>query len=119
MMAADLVIARAGATTLAELAAAGRPAVLGTFPAATDDHQRHNARTLEAAGAADLLEQKDLTGSRLAERIVALAGDREKRRRMSVAARQLARPRAADDIVDAVVALRAGKRRGMASRSDQ
>jgi UDP-N-acetylglucosamine--N-acetylmuramyl-(pentapeptide) pyrophosphoryl-undecaprenol N-acetylglucosamine transferase len=120
MKAAGLVVSRAGATTLAEVTAAGRPSILIPLPTATDDHQRHNARTLEAAGAAELLEQKDLTGERLAERILALAGDREKRRRMSVAARQLARPRAADDIVDAVMALRAEKRRGTAeSRSER
>ena len=58
MTAADLVICRAGATTLAELAAAGRPAVLIPFPAATDDHQRKNAQVLADAGAAVLLEER-------------------------------------------------------------
>ena len=105
MKASGLVVSRAGATTLAEVTAAGRPSILIPLPTATDDHQRHNARMLEIAGAAELVEQKDLTGDRLAERIIALAGDREKRRRMSAAARQLARPRAAEDIVDAVIKL--------------
>ncbi|RPI57654.1 MAG: undecaprenyldiphospho-muramoylpentapeptide beta-N-acetylglucosaminyltransferase [Acidobacteria bacterium] len=105
MKAAGLVVSRAGATTLAEVTAAGRPSILVPLPTATDDHQRHNARALETAGAAEVLEQKDLSGERLVDRIVALAGDRDKRRRMSAAARQLARPRAAEDIVDAVIEL--------------
>lgn len=105
MKAAGLVVSRAGATTLAEVTAAGRPAILVPLPTATDDHQRQNARVLEKAGAAELIEQGDLTGERLASRIIALAGDRDERRRMSDAARRLARPRAADDIVDEVIRL--------------
>jgi UDP-N-acetylglucosamine--N-acetylmuramyl-(pentapeptide) pyrophosphoryl-undecaprenol N-acetylglucosamine transferase len=111
MKAAGLVVSRAGATTIAEVTAAGRPAILVPLPTATDDHQRQNARALESAGAAELLDQTDLNGSSLAARVIALAADRDKRRRMSVAARGLARPRAADDIADAVMALRGGKRR--------
>ena len=61
MAAADLVICRAGATTLAELAAAGRPAVLIPFPGATDDHQRRNAEVLAGAGAAVLMDERELT----------------------------------------------------------
>ena len=110
MKAAGLVVSRAGATTLAEVTAAGRPAILIPLPTATDDHQRHNARALEAAGAAELVEQGDLTGERIADRILALAGDRDRRRAMSTAARRLARPRAAEDIVDEVIALK-GRRR--------
>ena len=105
MRAAAFVVSRAGATTLAEVTAAGRPAILIPLPTATDDHQRHNARALESAGAAELIEQRELTGKTLADRILALAGDRDRRRRMSAAARMLAKPRAADDIVDAVIAL--------------
>jgi len=105
MKAAGLVVSRAGATTLAEVTAAGRPAILIPLPTATDDHQRQNARVLESAGAAELLEQKDMSGDRLADRIIALAGDRGRRLRMSSAARQLARPRAAEEIVDAVIAI--------------
>jgi UDP-N-acetylglucosamine--N-acetylmuramyl-(pentapeptide) pyrophosphoryl-undecaprenol N-acetylglucosamine transferase len=85
--------------------AAGRPAILVPLPTATDDHQRHNAMALQRVGAAEVIEQRDLTGERLAERIVALAGDREKRRLMSAAARRLAKPRAAEEIVDAVIRL--------------
>ena len=105
MKAAGLVVSRAGATTLAEVTAAGRPSILIPLPTATDDHQRHNARALETAGAAELLEQRDLTGARLAERIISIAGDRDRRVRMATAARSLARPRAAEDIVDEVIRL--------------
>jgi UDP-N-acetylglucosamine--N-acetylmuramyl-(pentapeptide) pyrophosphoryl-undecaprenol N-acetylglucosamine transferase len=112
MKAAGLVVSRAGATTLAEVTAAGRPAILIPLPTATDDHQRHNARALEKAGAAELIEQSDLTGERLAGRIITLAGDRALRRRMSVAARKLAKPRAAEDIVDAAIELLVATRRG-------
>jgi UDP-N-acetylglucosamine--N-acetylmuramyl-(pentapeptide) pyrophosphoryl-undecaprenol N-acetylglucosamine transferase len=105
MKTAGLVVSRAGATTLAEVTAAGRPAILIPLPTATDDHQRHNARALENAGAAEVIEQGELNGERLAGRIIALAADRELRRRMSAAARQLAKPRAAEDIVDAVIKL--------------
>jgi UDP-N-acetylglucosamine--N-acetylmuramyl-(pentapeptide) pyrophosphoryl-undecaprenol N-acetylglucosamine transferase len=105
MKAAGLVVSRSGATTLAEVTAAGRPAILIPLPTATDDHQRQNALALEKAGAAELLEQHELTGERLVGRMMALAGDREQRRRMSAAARALAKPRAAEDIVDEVIRL--------------
>jgi UDP-N-acetylglucosamine--N-acetylmuramyl-(pentapeptide) pyrophosphoryl-undecaprenol N-acetylglucosamine transferase len=105
MRSAGLVVSRAGATTLAEITAAGRPAILIPLPMAADNHQHHNARVLERAGAAELIEQKDLTGERLAERIVSLALDRGKRRQMAAAARRLAKPRAAEEIVDAVIEL--------------
>ena len=105
MRAAGLIVCRAGATTLAELAAAGRPAILVPLPTATDDHQRHNALAVQQAGAAEVIEQKDLTGALLAQRIVALATDVDKRQRMAHAARRLAKPRAADDIVDAAIGL--------------
>ncbi|MBI3263156.1 MAG: undecaprenyldiphospho-muramoylpentapeptide beta-N-acetylglucosaminyltransferase [Acidobacteria bacterium] len=109
MREADLLVCRAGATTLAEVAASGKPAVLIPFPAATDDHQRRNAEVLAAAGAAVMVEQKDLSGTRLAHEIVALADDPERRRRMSVAVRAFARPDAARLIVDRLLAL-AGRR---------
>jgi UDP-N-acetylglucosamine--N-acetylmuramyl-(pentapeptide) pyrophosphoryl-undecaprenol N-acetylglucosamine transferase len=103
--AADLVVCRAGATTIAELTAAGRAAVLVPLPTAADDHQRRNAEVLAAAGAADILEQKDLTGPLLAARITALVGDRQRLDAMSGAARQLARPDAARVIADKALAL--------------
>src|SRR6476469_8623538 len=87
---ADLIVCRAGATTLAELTAAGKAAILIPLPTATDDHQRKNAEALAAAGAADLLLQKELTGPTLAARILALAGDAARRARIAGAARTLA-----------------------------
>ena len=125
MRAAGLVVSRAGATTLAEVTASGRPAILVPLPTATDDHQRHNARALQNAGAAELIEQSNLTGDLLAERIIALARDRGLRVRMSAAARRLARPHAADEIVEALIELQIATRppspglpRATANRSD-
>jgi UDP-N-acetylglucosamine--N-acetylmuramyl-(pentapeptide) pyrophosphoryl-undecaprenol N-acetylglucosamine transferase len=102
---ADLVISRAGATTLAELTASGKPSILVPLPTATDDHQRKNAIALVNQGASRLVEQRELTGDRLAAEIHALAGDEALRRRMGDAARRLARPDAARVIVDKVLAL--------------
>jgi UDP-N-acetylglucosamine--N-acetylmuramyl-(pentapeptide) pyrophosphoryl-undecaprenol N-acetylglucosamine transferase len=102
---ADVVVCRAGATTLAEITAAGKPAILIPLPTATDDHQRKNAEALMAGGAAELLLQRDLTGAVLAERIVTLAGDRARRERMAAAARGLSRPDAARLIVDRAMEL--------------
>jgi UDP-N-acetylglucosamine--N-acetylmuramyl-(pentapeptide) pyrophosphoryl-undecaprenol N-acetylglucosamine transferase len=102
---ADVVVCRAGATTLAEIAAAGKAAILVPLPTATDDHQRRNAEALAAAGAADVLLQAEMSGDVLAGRILALAGDRARRRRMAVAARSLARPDAAKVIVDRALEL--------------
>jgi UDP-N-acetylglucosamine--N-acetylmuramyl-(pentapeptide) pyrophosphoryl-undecaprenol N-acetylglucosamine transferase len=98
--AADLIVCRAGATTLAELTAAGKPAILIPLPTATDDHQRKNAEALEASGAAVVLLQREATGGVLASRILALAGDHGTRARIAAAARALARPDAARIIVD-------------------
>jgi len=102
---ADLIVCRAGATTLAEIAAAGKPAILVPLPNATDDHQRKNAETLAAAGAAETLLQQDLTGRTLAGRILALAADRPRRTQMGAAARGLARPAAAQLIVNRALEL--------------
>src|SRR5262245_9523700 len=105
MSAADLVVSRAGATTIAEIAAAGRPASLIPLPGATDDHQRRNAEVLALSGAADMLLQSAATGLELARRIRALAADEALRARMSAAARLHARPDAARTIVDRALAL--------------
>jgi UDP-N-acetylglucosamine--N-acetylmuramyl-(pentapeptide) pyrophosphoryl-undecaprenol N-acetylglucosamine transferase len=102
---ADLIVCRAGATTLAEIAAAGKPAILIPLPTATDDHQRMNAEALGNAGASEVLLQKDATGPVLADRIQALAADRDGRRRMAAAARTFAKPQAARVIVDRAFAL--------------
>jgi UDP-N-acetylglucosamine--N-acetylmuramyl-(pentapeptide) pyrophosphoryl-undecaprenol N-acetylglucosamine transferase len=104
----NFVVARAGATTLSELAAAGRPAILVPLPTATDDHQRKNAQVIARAGGAEVIEERELTGERLANSIVAIARDPERRRRMETAFRALARPDAAARIADRVWEL-AGK----------
>jgi UDP-N-acetylglucosamine--N-acetylmuramyl-(pentapeptide) pyrophosphoryl-undecaprenol N-acetylglucosamine transferase len=106
--AADLVVCRAGATTIAELTAAGRPAVLVPLPSAADDHQRKNAEVLAAGGAAEIVEQKHLNGAFLAERIATLLGDPARLAAMSAAARTMSRPDAARVIADKALAL-AGK----------
>ncbi|MEO8260188.1 MAG: undecaprenyldiphospho-muramoylpentapeptide beta-N-acetylglucosaminyltransferase [Acidobacteriota bacterium] len=102
---ADLIVCRAGATTLAEITAAGKAAILIPLPTATDDHQRKNAEALVAAGAAEMLVQSDLTGRTLAARVLALAADRAARQRLSAAARTMARPDAARLIADRVFEL--------------
>jgi UDP-N-acetylglucosamine--N-acetylmuramyl-(pentapeptide) pyrophosphoryl-undecaprenol N-acetylglucosamine transferase len=95
-----LVICRAGATTLAELTACGRPAILIPFPHAAGDHQNANARTLEQAGAAVVLQQQDLTALRLATELRILFADREQLQLMAMRGRSLARPDAAARILD-------------------
>ena len=102
---AEVVICRAGATTLAEITAAGKPAILIPLPTATDDHQRKNAEALAARGAAEVLAQRDLTGRSLAARLLALAADRSRRAHMAAVARSLARPDAARVIVDRALQL--------------
>jgi UDP-N-acetylglucosamine--N-acetylmuramyl-(pentapeptide) pyrophosphoryl-undecaprenol N-acetylglucosamine transferase len=102
---ADVVVCRAGATTLAEITAAGKAAILVPLPTATDDHQRRNAEALASAGAAEILLQADVTGPALAGRILALAGDSGRRAQMAAAARSLARPEAAKVIVDRALEL--------------
>ena len=105
MKAADLVVCRAGATTLAELTASGKASILVPLPTAADDHQRGNALALVKQGAALMVEQRELSGDRLAAEILSLAADTERRRRIATAARRLARPDAARAIVDRVLAL--------------
>lgn len=98
--AADLVVSRAGATTVAELAAAGVPAVLVPLPGAPDDHQTANARRLEAAGGAVLVADGELDGARLVAEVDALLHDPGRLDSMAGAARSLARPDAARAVVD-------------------
>lgn len=97
---ADLVICRAGASTLSELAAAGRPAVLVPYPHAADDHQRHNAEAVASAGGAVVIPDGELDGTAIAATVKMLAGDRERLNRMAEAARELAAPGAAGRIAD-------------------
>ena len=105
MKAADLVVCRAGATTVAELAALGKASILIPLPTATDDHQRRNALALVREGAALMVEQRELSGDRLATEMLSLAADTARRRGMGEAARRLARPDAARVIVEKVLAL--------------
>jgi UDP-N-acetylglucosamine--N-acetylmuramyl-(pentapeptide) pyrophosphoryl-undecaprenol N-acetylglucosamine transferase len=99
---ADLVISRAGAMAVAELAAAGRAALLIPFPGATDQHQRENARAMEQAGAARVIVQSELTPERLAGEIRELMASPATLNRMEICARRLARPDAAARIADLV-----------------
>ena len=105
---AQIVVCRAGATTLAQVAAAGKAAILIPLPTATDDHQRKNAEAMAARGAATVLLQNDASGAVLAREILALAGDGERRRRMEANARNFARPDAARVIVDRILQLVGG-----------
>jgi UDP-N-acetylglucosamine--N-acetylmuramyl-(pentapeptide) pyrophosphoryl-undecaprenol N-acetylglucosamine transferase len=95
---ADLVVCRSGASTVAEITAAGKPAIFVPFPRAADDHQRVNAEALAQAGAAVVVEESRLEGVWLAETIAALLGDAPQLASMSAAARALAHPNAARDI---------------------
>ena len=99
---ADLIICRAGATTCAELAAAGRAAIMIPLPTAADDHQRKNAEALQNAGAARMLLQRDLNGETLAKEIIDLINSPEKITAMSQAAKKLARQDAAERTVDII-----------------
>jgi UDP-N-acetylglucosamine--N-acetylmuramyl-(pentapeptide) pyrophosphoryl-undecaprenol N-acetylglucosamine transferase len=109
LMAADLVICRAGATTLAELTAVGVGSILVPFPFAIDDHQTHNARRLADAGAALVLPQSELSPQRLAAMIAAL--DRTQLLAMACAARTLCRPDAAQKVAEVCIELAAGAHR--------
>lgn len=98
---ADLAVCRAGALTLAELTACGLGALLVPFPHAVDDHQTRNAEALVAAGAAELIQERDLNTKDLAQRLTVLLGDRATLLAMAEAARTLAKPDAAADIARA------------------
>lgn len=99
---ADLVISRAGATTTAELIAAGKAAVMIPFPLAADDHQRKNAEALEAVGAARMILQRDLSGASLAKELERLVRSPEEVRKMEESSRSLARGDAAAAVVDLI-----------------
>src|SRR6267142_7212631 len=99
---ADLIISRAGATTSAELVAAGKAAIMIPFPLAADDHQRKNAEALAAAGAARMILQRDLTGERLGAEIAALIRNPERLIEMEQAAHGLAKGGAAAATVDLI-----------------
>jgi len=98
--AADLVVCRSGATTLAELALLGKPAILVPYPLAADDHQRSNAEVVASAGAARVVLDADLSGDRLAQEIESIASDRTLLARMESSAQSLAVPDAATRVVE-------------------
>jgi UDP-N-acetylglucosamine--N-acetylmuramyl-(pentapeptide) pyrophosphoryl-undecaprenol N-acetylglucosamine transferase len=95
LAAADLVVARAGASTVAELTATGRPSILVPYPHAAADHQTRNAEALVAAGAAIMIPEPELDGLRLARAIASLAGNEARRALMGRRAAELGRPDAA------------------------
>ncbi|MDX2093303.1 MAG: undecaprenyldiphospho-muramoylpentapeptide beta-N-acetylglucosaminyltransferase [Kofleriaceae bacterium] len=97
---ADLVIGRAGATTVAELAIAGKPAIFIPYPFAADNHQEINAREMATAGAALSFKQSELTAEKLAEALRPLVEDAGKRAAMGAAMKALAKPGAAAAVVD-------------------
>jgi UDP-N-acetylglucosamine--N-acetylmuramyl-(pentapeptide) pyrophosphoryl-undecaprenol N-acetylglucosamine transferase len=99
---ADLVLCRSGASTVAEIAAAGKPAVFVPFPLAADDHQRRNAEAMERAGAAVVLEETKLDEVWLVDTICALLEDPTRLARTSDAAKKMAHPNAARDIAELV-----------------
>jgi UDP-N-acetylglucosamine--N-acetylmuramyl-(pentapeptide) pyrophosphoryl-undecaprenol N-acetylglucosamine transferase len=99
---ADLVVCRAGATTTAELIAAGKASIMVPFPQAADDHQRKNAEALQTAGAARMILQHDLSGDRLADEIEKLVQAPQELDRMEEASRKLAHGDAAAAAVDMI-----------------
>ena len=103
--AAALVIARAGALTLAELALAGKPCLLVPLPTAADDHQTTNARSFETAGAGEVVPQSTTTSEALAARVLALVEDPAALRKMGAAALSLGKPNATVDITRELAAL--------------
>src|SRR5579883_1454702 len=105
---ADLLVCRSGASTVGEITAAGKPAIFVPFPRAADDHQNVNARALEHAGAAIVIEESKLEGAYLVDTIAALIGDARRLERMSGAARSLAHPKAVEEIAGTVRDLSAG-----------
>jgi UDP-N-acetylglucosamine--N-acetylmuramyl-(pentapeptide) pyrophosphoryl-undecaprenol N-acetylglucosamine transferase len=105
---ADLLVCRSGASTVAEVTAAGKPAIFIPFPHAADDHQTRNAQALERAGAAVLIAEKDLTSERLVGAVRELLCDSARLGRMAAASRKLSHPDAAREI-----ALMAGRLAGV------
>lgn len=100
--AADLVLARSGASTVAELTASGKPSLLVPFPQAADDHQRKNAEVLAEAGAARMMIESELTPGRLQQTLIQMLGDRSAQDRMAEKARSLAHPDATARIASLV-----------------
>src|SRR6266487_3038559 len=103
--AADLVVARAGAMTVAELCAWGKPSILVPLPTAAADHQTHNAAALAAAGAAIHLPEERLTPYTLAQEVTALVADRSRLEALGTRARGRGHPDAAREVVSKILTL--------------
>ncbi|MFQ6091146.1 MAG: undecaprenyldiphospho-muramoylpentapeptide beta-N-acetylglucosaminyltransferase [bacterium] len=103
--AADVVLCRAGATTLAEITRCGLPAILVPYPRATGGHQEFNARILVEAGAAAMIPDQELSGRKVAAAVLNILKDTEKRERMRNRSKAMGSPRAATDIVEALFEL--------------
>ena len=108
---ADLLLCRAGATTIAEITVGGKASILIPFPFAVNDHQTRNAEVLSRAGAAEVIAEKDLSGPLLAALMERLYRNPEAVRNMGASAAKLGKPNAAKDIVDACLALLECRRR--------
>ncbi|NBS79335.1 UDP-N-acetylglucosamine--N-acetylmuramyl-(pentapeptide) pyrophosphoryl-undecaprenol N-acetylglucosamine transferase [bacterium] len=100
--AAEVVVARAGAGTLAELAACQVPAILVPFPAAAGDHQTANARAYAKRGAAEVVAEKNLGGAELGQRIATLMAEPNRREEMRLRAREQDQPQAAEKIAEVI-----------------
>ncbi|MCC7377000.1 MAG: undecaprenyldiphospho-muramoylpentapeptide beta-N-acetylglucosaminyltransferase [Verrucomicrobiales bacterium] len=111
--AADLVVSRSGASSLAEFAAMGVPPILIPFPHAADDHQDANARSVEAAGGAVVLRQRDAGGERLAAEILALLTDSERRESVRRGLAAWHRPGADDSLAEDILGMAAPPRAGV------
>jgi UDP-N-acetylglucosamine--N-acetylmuramyl-(pentapeptide) pyrophosphoryl-undecaprenol N-acetylglucosamine transferase len=107
----DLLLCRSGASTAAEVMAAGKPAVFVPFPRAADDHQKRNAEALERAAAAVMVEESALTSEKLVGTIAALFADQNRLQKMAAAARAMAHPDAANQIADMAARLAGVRRR--------
>jgi len=102
---ANLLVCRSGASTVAEVTAAGKPAIFVPFPRAADDHQKRNAEALQTAGAAVLLEQSQLTRESLIASVSSLLSDQLRLRAMGEAARTMSHPNAAREIAEIAAGL--------------
>jgi UDP-N-acetylglucosamine--N-acetylmuramyl-(pentapeptide) pyrophosphoryl-undecaprenol N-acetylglucosamine transferase len=101
----DLILARSGASTVAELAASGKPSLLVPFPQAADDHQRKNAEVLVEGGAAMMLLEQEMTASKLLDALSGLLQNRDQLREMAARARTFAHPQAAARIAEMAATL--------------
>lgn len=105
MNAADLVISRAGASTLAELTAIGKPAILVPSPYVTDNHQEHNARAVESGGGAVVIAEAELTAEKIDEAVASIAGDRKRLAAMGEASAKMGVRDSADRICAEIIKL--------------